>query len=58
MMMTTVMMAVMIRYDQVDVEVEDRGLIALSILVGKLQAALNNALGITTTPRPRPILGL
>ena len=22
------------------------------------QAALNNALGITTTPRPRPILGL
>merc|ERR1711971_651003 len=41
---------------KVDVEVEDRGLIALSILVGKLQAALNNALGITTTPRPMPIL--
>merc|ERR1712226_1387727 len=42
--------------DKIDTEEEDRGLIALSILVGKLQDALNSALGISTTPRPRPIL--
>merc|ERR1719249_331609 len=44
------------RPEKVDVEMEDRGLIALSILVGKLQDVLNNALGISTTARPRPIL--
>merc|ERR1712186_15037 len=37
-------------------EVEDRGLvsdIAMGILVGKIQEML----GITTTPKPRPIIG-
>ena len=32
----------MIKSDQVDVEMEDRGLIALSILVGKLQVFVSN----------------
>ena len=41
MMMMVVKMKVKVKvYEQIDTEVEDRGLIALSILVGKLQVLI------------------
>ena len=39
--MVVAVMMMMINYDQVNVEVDGRGLIALSIIVGKLQVFFN-----------------